>query len=94
MTDTTTSPATSPDRTGDHHVTWVSVDDWNAIYVDGTLIGEQGHSLSPWTWIEVLQALGADVTDLRHSDIAEQVIEAHGRFPATWPPAPDTGTPS
>lgn len=65
-------------------VTWVCVDDWNAIYVDGQLIGEQGHSLSPWTWIEVLQALGAEVEDLRYEDISEQVIEDKGRFPEVW----------
>lgn len=67
-------------------VTWLAVDDWTAIYVDGQLIGEQGHSLSPWTWIEVLQELGAEVEDLRYEDIAEEIAEEMGRFPETWPP--------
>lgn len=67
-------------------VTWLGVDDWTAIYVDGQLIGEQGHSLSPWTWIEVLEALGAEVEDLRYEDIAEHIAEEMGRFPETWPP--------
>ena len=69
-----------------HSVTWVAVDDWNAIYVDGALVGEQTHSLSPWTWIEVLKALGAEVEDLRYSDVAERLAEEMGRFPETWPP--------
>jgi hypothetical protein len=65
-------------------VTWVCVDDWHAIYVDGQLIGEQGHSLSPWTWIEVLVSLGVEVEDLRYEDISERVIENAGRFPEVW----------
>lgn len=65
-------------------VTWVAVDDWNAIYVDGVLIGEQSHSLSPWTWMDVLRSLGAEVEDLRYSEVAEQLAEV-GRFPDTWP---------
>lgn len=65
-------------------VTWVGVDDWTAIYVDGRLIGEQSHSLSPWTLIEVFEALGAAVEDLRYEDISEQIIEDHGRFPEVW----------
>ncbi len=67
-------------------VTWLAVDDWNAIYVDGVLIGEQSHSLSPWTWIEVLEALGAEVDDLRYEPIAEELAEELGRFPEAWPP--------
>lgn len=66
-------------------VTWLAVDDWHAVYVDGVLIGEQGHSLSPWTWIDVLEALGAAVEDLRYSDIAERWAEEQGRFPSSWP---------
>lgn len=62
-------------------VTWLCVDDWHAIYVDGQLVGEQGHSLSPWTWLDVLRALGADVEDLRYSDVAETLAEELGRFP-------------
>lgn len=65
-------------------VTWVCVDDWHAIYVDGQIIGEQGHSLPPWTLIDVFEALGAEVEDLRYDDIAEEVIEDHGRFPEVW----------
>lgn len=67
-------------------VTWVAVDDWNAVYVAGRLIGEQGHSLSPWTWMDVLRALGAEVEDLRVSDVAERCAEEEGRFPDEWPP--------
>lgn len=67
-------------------VTWLAVDDWNAIYVNGVLIGEQGHSLSPWTWIEVLKALGAVVEDLRYEGIAENLAEDFERFPESWPP--------
>lgn len=69
-----------------HKVTWLAVDDWNAIYVDGNLIGEQGHSLSPWTWMDVLRALGAEVEDLRYSEIAEKIAEEPAIFPYTWPP--------
>lgn len=72
-------------------VTWVSVDDWTAIYVDGVLIGEQGHSLSPWTWMDVLRSVGAEVEDLRYSDEAERLAEEMGRFPDTWPPPVDSG---
>lgn len=71
-------------------VTWVGVDDWTAIYVDGRLIGEQGHSLSPWTLISVFEALGAEVEDLRYSDIAEEVVERTGKFPEIW--SVDNGT--
>lgn len=67
-------------------VTWLAVDDWTAIYVDGELIGEQGHSLSPWTLIEVFEKLGAEVEDLRYEDIAEEIAEEMGRFPESWPP--------
>lgn len=67
-------------------VTWMAVDDWHAIYVDGQLIGEQGHSLSPWTWMDVLRYLGCEVEDLRYSDIAERCAEEEGRFPDEWPP--------
>lgn len=70
-----------------HKVTWVSVDDWNAIYVDGALVGEQGHSVSPWTWEAVLQSLGAEFENLRYSEIAERLADEKGRFPDTWPPA-------
>lgn len=66
-------------------VTWLAVDDWHAIYVDGELIGEQGHSLSPWTWIDVLMALGVVVEDLRYSDEAENLAKELGRFPESWP---------
>lgn len=69
-----------------HKVTWICVDDWNAIYVDGVLMGEQSHSLSPWTWLEVLEALGADIEDLRYSSTAEDLAEELGRFPESWPP--------
>lgn len=62
-------------------VTWLAVDDWNAIYVDGVLMGEQNHSLSPWTIMDVFRALGAEVEDLRYSDVAEQFIELEGTFP-------------
>jgi len=72
-----------------HKVTWVSVDDWNAIYVDGKLIEEQNHSLSPWTFMDVFRELGAEVEDLRYSEIAEELAEKHGRFPTTWPPEED-----
>ena len=67
-------------------VTWVSVDDWNAVYVDGALVGEQNHSISPWTWMDVLRALGAEVEDLRYSPEAERLAEDMGRFPDVWPP--------
>lgn len=66
-------------------VTWLAVDDWHAVYVDGALIDEQGHSLSPLTWIAVLEALGVEVEDLRYSDIAERLAEEQGRFPSSWP---------
>lgn len=62
-------------------VTWMGVDDWTAIYVDGQLVGEQGHSLSPWTWIEVLEKLGAEVYDLRYDPESENLIEELGCFP-------------
>lgn len=62
-------------------VTWLGVDDWTAIYVDGQLMGEQGHSLSPWTWIAVLEKLGAEVHDLRYEPESENLIEELGRFP-------------
>lgn len=65
-------------------VTWLAVDDWHAIYVDGVLVGEQGHSLSPWTWIEVFNALGVEVEDLRYPEVAEQLAEDLGRFPESW----------
>lgn len=68
-------------------VTWVAVDDWNALYVNGALVGEQGHSLSPSTWEDALRAVGAQVEDLRYSEIAEELAEKLGRFPDTWPPA-------
>lgn len=67
-------------------VTWVAVDDWHALYVDGKQVGEQGHSVSPWTWIEVLSELGAEVEDLRYSEVAEKLAEEMGGFPASWPP--------
>jgi hypothetical protein len=70
-------------------VTWVSVDDWNAIYVDGKLVEEQNHSISPWTFMEVFRLLGAEVEDLRYSDVAEELAEKLGRFPDTWPPETD-----
>lgn len=66
-------------------VTWIAVDDWHALYVNGTLVGEQGHSLSPWTWKDAITALGVEVEDLRYSDKAEEIIEELGRFPDTWP---------
>ena len=66
-------------------VTWLAVDDWAAIYVNGKLIGEKGHSLSPWTLIEVFEALGAEVEDLRYSDVAETIAEEIGDFPNEWP---------
>lgn len=66
-------------------VTWVGVDDWTAIYVNGRIIGEQGHSLSPWTLMEVFEALGAAVEDLRYEDLSEAVLEDLGRFPENWP---------
>lgn len=69
-----------------HKVTWVAVDDWNAIYVDGVQVGEQNHSVSPWTWMDVLRAVGVEVEDLRYSEAAEQLAEQTGGFPATWPP--------
>jgi hypothetical protein len=72
-----------------HKVTWISVDDWEAIYVDGQLVGEQGHSLGPWTTMDVFRALGAEVEDLRYSDVAEELADKHGRFPETWPPEDD-----
>jgi hypothetical protein len=62
-------------------VTWLAVDDWHAIYIDGELIGEQGHSVSPWTWMDVLDALGAEVDDQRYSEQAEKWAEELGRFP-------------
>lgn len=65
-------------------VTWLAVDDWTAIYVDGVLIGEQSHSLSPWTLIEVFEKLGAAVEDYRYDDVSEQLIEDLGSFPETW----------
>lgn len=65
-------------------VTWVGVDDWTAIYVDGELIGEQGHSLSPWTLMDVFRELGAEVEDLRYEPIAEEIAEEMGRFPERW----------
>lgn len=67
-----------------HKVTWLAVDDWAAIYVDGILIGEQSHSLSPWTIIEVFEALGAEVEDLRYDSVSEDIVEELGRFPETW----------
>lgn len=67
-----------------HKVTWLAVDDWAAIYVDGVLIGEQSHSLSPWTLIEVFEALGAEVEDFRYDPISEEIIEGQGKFPETW----------
>lgn len=70
-----------------HKVTWVAVDDWNALYVDGVLVGGQGHDVSPWAWMDVLRALGAEVEDLRYSDIAERLAAEEGEFPATWPPS-------
>ena len=72
-----------------HKVTWVSVDDWDAIYVDGQLVGEQGHSLSPWTIMDVFRTLGAEVEDLRYSEIGEELAENYGEFPDTWPPETD-----
>lgn len=65
-------------------VTWLAVDDWAAIYVNGKMIGEQGHSLSPWTLIEVFEALGAAVKDLRYTDVAEEIIKEKGQFPEFW----------
>lgn len=62
-------------------VTWLAVDDWFALYVDGKLVGEQGHSPSPWTLMDVFKALGAEVEDLRYSDTADAYIEELGRFP-------------
>lgn len=73
-------------------VVWVAVDDWHAIYVNGELIGEQDHSLSPWTWLDVLRVLGVEVEDLRYSDLAEQLAEEMGGFPASWPPAQIDGS--
>lgn len=79
---------TDPDLSNNqkHKVTWLAVDDWSAIYVDGVLIGEQNHSLSPWTLIEVFEALGAEVEDLRYEPIAEELVEDLGRFPEEWVP--------
>lgn len=68
-------------------VTWLAVDDWTAIYVDGKLIGEQTHSLSPWTLMDVFRALGAEVEDLRYEPESEEFIEDWGRFPEEWPPS-------
>ena len=65
-------------------VTWLAVDDWQAIYIDGELVGEQGHSLSPWTWMDLLRLLGCEVEDLRYSELAERLAEDLGRFPEKW----------
>jgi hypothetical protein len=70
-------------------VTWLGVDGWHALYVDGKLVGEQGHSLSPWTYMKAFEALGATVEDLRYEDVSEEVIEENDRFPDTWPPKDD-----
>lgn len=64
-----------------HQVTWYAVDDWQAIYVDGKLVGEQTHSLSPWTWEEVLKALDVEFINQRYTESADAYIEELGRFP-------------
>lgn len=60
-------------------VTWISVDDWEALYVDGVMVGEQGHSLSPWTWERLLSKLGVEFENLRYSQIAEETLEGTWR---------------
>lgn len=63
-------------------LTYVSADDWAGIYVDGQLI-EEGHSILPWTWLDLLKRAGVQVLDASETPEAYAKADELGRFPGT-----------
>jgi hypothetical protein len=56
--------------------------DWCALYVDGEII-HQGHSISPYEWLDLINGLGCRTRNLYDSTgaLGENLEKWGGRFP-------------
>lgn len=52
-------------------------DDWIAVVVDGQVV-EQGHSLAPFHWAEILRSAGVEVeeTTIEDDEDGDKITEA------------------
>jgi hypothetical protein len=64
-------------------ITYVSVDDWAGLYLDGALVFES-HSVPAFEWIDTINKTQGDVTaeELRLKEPeADEWVEGEGGFP-------------